>query len=223
LLEQPGHGPGLVAGSLADLRRINRWLGGVALTTAALGQLTASLAPGTPLTVLDVAAGGGDIARAVVAWGRRRGLVPRVVALDLSPAILAVAARGDRTGLRFVRGDGRRLPFASGSVDIAVCSLVLHHLPADDAVAMLAEMRRVARLGLVVNDLVRTWTGLAGAWVISRTLTRNPLTRHDAVVSVRRAYSRAELVDLARRAGLDSVIVAGRLGYRVAMTSGARR
>ena len=136
---------------------------------------------------------------------------------------LVVAPRGDRDGLRFIVGDGRRLPFADGSVDVAACSLVIHHLPPDEAVAMLREMRRVARRGVIVNDLIRTWLGLLGAWAVSRALTRNPLTRHDAPLSVRRAYTRAELVELARRAGLGPVVVAGWLGYRVSLTAGGGR
>ena len=43
--------------------------------------------------------------------------------------------------------------------------MVVHHLEPADAVALLREMARVARLGVVVNDLVRGRLYWAGAWV----------------------------------------------------------
>jgi ubiquinone/menaquinone biosynthesis C-methylase UbiE len=124
-------------------------------------------------------------------------------------------------GIHLVAADARALPFADGSVDVAICSLVLHHLRPDDAVAMLREMRRVARLGIVVNDLDRNWLGFAGAWLAGRLLTRNPLTRHDGPLSFRRAYTRREMTALAKRAGLGPVRFEGFLGYRQAMTARA--
>ncbi len=120
----------------------------------------------------------------------------------------------------FALADGRSLPLPDGSVDIAMCSLVLHHLRPADAVAMLREMRRVARRGVIVNDLVRNWLGYIGAVLFGQFCTRNPLTRNDGPLSVRRAYTRREMAVLAKRAGLGPVRFRGFLGYRVAMTAG---
>jgi hypothetical protein len=39
-----------------------------------------------------------------------------------------------------IESDARHLPFPDGSLDVAHCSLVVHHLDADDAVAALGEM-----------------------------------------------------------------------------------
>jgi hypothetical protein len=82
-------------------------------------------------------------------------------------------------------------------------------------------MCRVARRGIVVNDLVRNWPGYAGAWLFSHALTRNPLTRHDAPLSARRAYTRREMTALFTCAGLSSVASIGFLGYRVALIARA--
>src|SRR3990172_5958501 len=89
--------------------------------------------------------------------------------------------------------------------DIAHASLVLHHLEPDAAIAMLAEMSRVALLGIVVNDLDRGHVHLFGAWLIANLLTRNPYTRRDAPLSVRRAYRRPEMRELLGGAGLRPV------------------
>jgi ubiquinone/menaquinone biosynthesis C-methylase UbiE len=220
LLDRQGHDPAVLAGNLADLRRANRLLGGVRLTTHGLERLTQGLGPGAELTIVDVATGGADIPRAVLAWAERRGLRARVVATDLSLEVLRVAAEHAMPGVDLAAADACALPLGDGSVDVAICSLVLHHLRPDDAVTMLREMRRVARRGVVVNDLDRNWLGFAGAWLAGRVCTHNPLTRHDGPLSVRRAYTRAEMTALAERAGLGPVSFAGFLGYRMAMTAG---
>lgn len=220
-LDAPGEDAAPLAGSLADLRRVNRWLGGVRLTLRGLAALTEDLPPGAPLRVLDVGTGAGDVPEAIAAWARRRGLRPRIVATDASSDILALARPSPDVELAVA--DARSLPFPDRAFDVTACSLLLHHLGPEDAVLALREMRRVARLGLVVNDLVRSWVGYVGAWALSRAFTRNQITRHDAPLSVRRAYTRAEMGDLAARAGLGPVEFAGFLGYRVAMIAEASR
>jgi ubiquinone/menaquinone biosynthesis C-methylase UbiE len=220
LLDRPGHDQAVLAGNLADLRRVNRLLGGARLTVRGLERLTWDLGPGAGLTIVDVATGGADIPGALLDWARRRRLRVRVVATDLSLEVLRVAARDAPIGVDIVAADARALPFANASVDVAICSLVLHHLRPDDAVTMLREMQRVARRGVVVNDLDRNWLGFVGTWLAGRLLTRNPLTRHDGPLSVRRAYTRAEMAMLAGRAGLGPVSFEGFLGYRMAMTAG---
>lgn len=221
-MDLPGQDPALVAECLDDLRRLNLWSGGVFLTVRTLGRLTRELAPGAGFEILDVATGGGDFPRAMAAWARRRGLQTRILATDLSPKILSLAARGAPPGIEFAVADARRLPFADGSFDVATCSLFLHHLEPDDAVLMLKQMRRVARRGVIVNDLVRSWAGYLGALVLPRAMSKNPLFRHDAPLSIRRAYTRDEMAALATRARLGPVRFQGFPGYRVTMTAGAR-
>jgi hypothetical protein len=85
---------------------------------------------------------------------------------------------------------------------------------------MLREMRRVARLGVVVNDLERSRVGLLGAWLIGHLLTANRLTRHDAPLSVRRAYTAMEMATMLRSAGLVPVrTVRGAVGQRYAIAA----
>ena len=149
------------------------------------------------------------MAAALAAWARRRGFEPHVIAVDASPAIAKLAAErvGDEVDLRV--GDMLALELPDDAVDVATCSLVIHHFEPRDAARALRELGRVARLGVVVNDLVRTRLGLLGAHVVIRLLTRNAITRHDAVVSVRRAYTPERAARARRQAGLRAVHARG--------------
>jgi hypothetical protein len=68
---------------------------------------------------------------------------------------------------------------------------------------MAAAAHRVA----VVNDLLRSRLALGLVWVVTRALRLHPVSRHDGPLSVRRAYSAAELRVLAEKAGLARVVV----------------
>jgi ubiquinone/menaquinone biosynthesis C-methylase UbiE len=222
LLDGPLDEPATLDGNLRDLRRINRWLGGVSLSAAAIEALAAHRAD---LTMLDVGTGGADIPIALArrATARRRRL--QAIGIDNRPEVLAAARRAqpssggdDRVELHV--GDGRRLGFADRSFDVAHASLVLHHLDPPIAVEMLREMGRVARLGVVINDLDRSRVGWLGAWLIGHVLTANRYTRHDAPLSVRRAYRPQEASAMLYAAGLRPVrTIRGAFGQRYAIAA----
>lgn len=228
LLDGPLDDPAVLAGNLRDLRRVNRLLGGVRLSRLAMDRLL-SVAPisldARPISIIDVGTGGADIPVALLADARRKDRRLRMVAVDARPEVLD-AARAIRPAIDRVEGlelcvaDGGSLPFPDRTFDIAHASLLIHHLEPDDAVSILAEMARVARLGIVVNDLDRGRIHWLGAWLIGHLLTRNPYTRFDGPLSVRRAYTPREMRELLARAGLRPVgRFGGFIGHRYAFAA----
>lgn len=195
--------PVTLAGNLRDLSRVNRWLGGTALSRRAVLALTRGRTGTTEM--LDVGTGAADIPDALIGWLARSGRPLRVTAVDTRREILDAAQRRvtalpDVLRLELVSSD--RLPYPDASFDIAHCSLVLHHAEPADALRLLTEMARVSRVGVIVNDLERRRLFWFGAWLLSRVATRNAYTRHDAPRSVLRAYLSAEVAQIAARAGL---------------------
>ncbi len=222
LLDGPLDDPSALAGNLRDLRRINRLLGGVRLSRLAIERL----APGTdPIEIVDVGTGGADIPVALLADARRRGRDLRIIGVDARAEVLAAAiearpALARVAGLTLVTGNGRRLDWPDGAFALAHCSLVVHHLEPPEAIALLREMSRVARSGVVVNDLARGRLALLGARLVTAAMTRNRYTRNDAPLSVRRAYTLAEMRDLLAAAGLRPVAeIAGLFGHRYAIAA----
>jgi len=220
LLDGPLDDRPALVGNLRDLARVNRRLGGIDLSARAIE----ALAPGhSSIEVLDVGTGGADIPLALIDRGRDRGRLVRVTGIDNRPEVLEAAALADRrvtsTGELVLHvADGQALPFPDGAFEVAHSSLVMHHLEPDAARALLAEMARVARRGVVVNDLVRGRAAWAGAWALSHLATRNRFTRRDAPLSVRRAYSVAELTALLATAGIRvERRFDGPFGHRVAL------
>jgi hypothetical protein len=223
LLDGPLDDSVALAANLRDLSWINRHLGGVRLSQRALDALVASRAG--PLTLLDVGTGAADIPAALQTAEARRGRELGVTAIDSRPEVVAAALEvcpelASRAGFRILVGDGLSLPGADGSQDIVHASLLLHHLAPDDAIVLLGEMGRVAGIGIIVNDLARGWLPWLGAWLLGHTLTRSRLTRHDAPLSVRRAYTPTEMHRLLASAGLRPIAtIQGFLGHRYAIAA----
>jgi ubiquinone/menaquinone biosynthesis C-methylase UbiE len=222
LLDEVLDDPVALDGNLRDLARVNRLLGGVALSAAGIEALAPHV---TRLSLVDIGTGGADIPAALLERARRQGRALTITALDGRDEIVAAALRvnpelANTHGLILEAGDGRRLDFPDRSFDVAHCSLVLHHLEPEGAVGLLREMGRVARVGVVVNDLDRTRLNLAGALVLAKLATRNRYTRHDGPLSVRRAYRVPEVANLLRSAGLRPVrIFRGPFRHRYAIAA----
>jgi SAM-dependent methyltransferase len=222
-MDQPGADEGLIDDSLAFLTRLNDRMGWSRATLDAMAGLAqAELARAEParaeparaepsraaparaasagrrLSIVDVGTGAGDLPRAIVHDARFAGA--RVVGVDLHQRTADYARRHSRAQFEVLQADALALPFADKSVDLCVSGLFLHHLPDELAVRALAEMRRVSRLGVVAGDLLRSLRGLAGIRLLG--LMSNPMVRHDGEVSVRQAFTPAELRALFGRAGL---------------------
>jgi len=89
--------------------------------------------PAVGVTALDVATGGGHVARRL----RERGAT--VVTADPAPGM-----RADTTAF------AEDLPFADGSFDVVACRIAAHHFA--DVNAAIREMARVARDRVVIED-----------------------------------------------------------------------
>jgi len=196
--------------ALAALRRSNQWLG----IDALLVRAVAAVASTNEARILEVGVGSGSLIEALAADGQRTKEQHRLIGLDRSP--FAVANAQAHLGqsrptlnraVEFAVGDALQLPFADQSVDIVICSLLLHHFDPDDAVRLLQEAARVARHAVVVCDLDRSAFAWLLTWVVTRLLSRSRLFHVDGPRSVRAAYRPAELLRLAAQAGLGTATV----------------
>jgi ubiquinone/menaquinone biosynthesis C-methylase UbiE len=195
--------------SLADIDRLNAWFGGYALTLREVPKVTPALPRDTRLLVFDVGGGHAAFATRLVEWARRAGRRIRVIVVERDAETLTLARRvcAAYPEIALVRADATALPFGEGTADVVTASLVLHHLEPDAAIAALREMARAARGAVVINDLLRTRFALALVWLATRLLWCHPISRHDGPLSVRRAYSSAELGTLAEKAGIARLTV----------------
>jgi ubiquinone/menaquinone biosynthesis C-methylase UbiE len=181
-----------VSASLADLRRINRWFGGAA-TTREMVWAVARRTGATRLSLLEVAAGSGDVPGVVCRDLAARGIELPITLLDRVATHLQRA-----NGTARVVGDALALPFPADSFDLVGCCLFAHHLSPEQLACFVTEGLRVCRRAVLINDLIRHPVHLAAVYA-GLPLYRSRLTRHDAPASVRQAYTLAEMNEILRK------------------------
>lgn len=204
LLDESDGDPAALAANLRDLARLNRLAGGASASIAAIERLIPS---SHAASILDVGTGSADLPLAFARHGRAAGARWKVSAIDIRDDVIGHAAHATRSERDIVVevGDAAALPMGTGSVDVVHSSLLLHHLDPGEASAALVEMRRVARRGVVVNDLRRGPLAFVFGAPLVLALGRSPMTRHDGIVSLRRAYTLDELDELLAAAGLRTI------------------
>ena len=202
-----------------------RWQGEMQLLHRFWGELRAlehtlirdirNLRPG-PLSILDIGAGTGDILKFVKATLPDHDLF--LVAGDLAlDALDAVAAESPSSGIHPVECSGLSLPFDDDSFDYTICTLLLHHLSDEDALALIREMRRVSRLRFYVVDLNRHPVGYYCFKLISPFLFQ-PFLREDGALSILRSFTPDEIMRLAGKAGISDVTVEHSRGNRLVLS-----
>ncbi len=209
LMDRSGVPYGDLEVALQDLEVINRWLGGYRTTRLGVGRLTRGLPAGRALTVLDLGSGGTDLREVLRPLGRRF----EVTALDINPLMREFAARhGHSTNV--LTGSAHSLSFPDRSFDIVHASLFLHHCTDTEATRLLQQAVRIARLGVVINELQRHTFAVAGISVLTGLLARSPIVRHDAPLSVRRAFTRSELAAILSRAAVGEATTSWHWAFR---------
>lgn len=210
ILDDPDVADELRARSLADVARSNTIFGGSRAVRAELAAVLRG-SGATSVSLLDVGTGIGDIpALAMDSW-RERGVKITTFGIDISPCLLH---RAREKGLIPVCADALALPIATKSIDIVTCSQTLHHFEARDAIAVVRELDRVARVRVIISDIRRSWLAAAGIWLASYPLHFHPVSRHDGVVSVLRGFTPGELQELVRTSTEQTPLARRRLGFR---------
>lgn len=214
--------------ALRALSRINRISGTAGQLARQVARLATRHSPATgradsPLHVVDLACGGGDVTVAVARRLARLGITATVTGVDMSERALSVArgiadAAGASCppGLRF---EQRNLAHEGcPPCDVAISSLFLHHLDDPDATRLLASIASAARVGLVISDLVRSRLGLALAVLGTSLLARSRVARTDGPLSVRAARTPEEYRQLLAAAGLATATIRRTWPERVLIT-----
>jgi len=200
LMDLPNLDEAALRSDLQHIARLNRTFGG----RKAVETIFHKLADKTRrLVLVDLASGYGDHGRNLIQRAEARQKEVTVMAVDKQFQTLQIARDATPPGQKmfFVQADARQLPFRTQGADLVFCSLALHHFAETDALTVMREMARVSRHGAACVDLARSRLAAICIWFLTTFLIRDPMVRHDARLSIRRAFSHLEMKSLADRAG----------------------
>lgn len=175
--------------ALQELSVINTWLGGNKTTRKGVRMLLKRKILSSTLSILDVGAGGADIIKSI------EPLHPdtKFTSLDLNMRTCEYAVRGNPS-LMVVHGSILELPFQERSFDIVHASLFLHHFTEEQLRDILPSLYAVSRYGIIINDLRRSVFAYFGIFLLTQVFSRSAMVKNDGPLSVRRGFTRSELV-----------------------------
>jgi len=176
------------------MRFANRAGGGTRVVLGFLQRELAGAARPRTWRILDLGAGSCDIPLAIVKWARRHGHHVAVTCLDHNAGALELA----RAAL--ADPDGGPITLETADVftyrpkeafDYALASMVLHHFTAEEIRVLVAHLGQFVRRALLINDLRRCALNYLTCYLAVRRC--DPGVRHDALLSVRRGFTRRDL------------------------------
>lgn len=178
------------ARSRSDLQRVNRVMGNAAILTCALRKTKAR-----PQLIVELGAGDGTfllrvVQRQTLGWqGGKIIFVDRqsIVSTRTREAFQALGWDVDTTQADVLTW----LPQASGSIDLMIANLFLHHFQAPQLTELFSSAATRTNL-FVACEPRRSYAAIAGSSLLGL-IGCNDVSRHDAVISVRAGFADHEL------------------------------
>lgn len=190
--------------ALQGLARIHRLTGTVGRFWRSIERLCRAQ-PTRQLSVMDVGCGDGLLLRKLARRADIEGLSLRLIGCDFSSRALERCQReatADNLSIELHQLDVTNDPLPQPA-DVIINSLFLHHFSDAQVIEILQHFRVQARKLIVIEDLLRTPLGYGLCWLGTRLLTRSHVVHVDGLLSVRAAFSMAEMQALLRQAGMS--------------------
>jgi SAM-dependent methyltransferase len=187
---------------LNDIEKLNRWFLGYRPVLHWLDSLNLSRLT-SPLRILDIGCGRGDLLRHISRWANTRGITVKLTGCDINPDSIEIAAEANSnaSSVEWIAADVFNLD-GRIAADIVVSSLFTHHLRERDVVRFLQWMEERAQTGWFINDLSRAPLPYWLIMAFTRVAGLHRFVQHDAPVSFRRAFVADDWRSMCRAAGL---------------------
>lgn len=176
----------------------------------------------TPVRILDIGCGLGHVLR-WLAWHETLGPAVELVGVDLNSALVSGAvalSRAERLKVEFLVGDALTSRTAPDPPRTIVISTgLLHHLGSEDLPEFFASHRRLGIAAFAHWDIEPSGWTTVGAWMFHRGRMREAVSRHDGVMSARRAHPASVLLDAAAKGAGDYRVFCGSTSRAVRRTA----
>ena len=198
-------GRGLIQ-ALHELESINYLLGGNYATLNGLSQLLDRVSREGELHIADLGCGSGDMLKLVRRLLDRRGIRAKLTGIDANPNVISFAVANTPAACRihYELMNVLSAAFSTRQFDIVIATLFFHHLSDAQMITFFKQMKNQVSTGMVINDIHRHWFAYYAIKWLTRFFSRSPMVRHDAPVSVLRAFRKQELKEILRSAGIEN-------------------
>jgi 2-polyprenyl-3-methyl-5-hydroxy-6-metoxy-1,4-benzoquinol methylase len=187
-----------------ELHWVNRFLGGY---KASLFGVKIALKNGNIRTLIDIGCGGGDSLAKI----KKTHAKLNCKGIDIAEASNEYCIQ-NHPELEFITADYNTLKFSQEETIIHT-ALFNHHLNPAENVLFLKWAKDNAAY-LIINDLQRSFAAWLGIYLIKQWPWFSYLFKNDAPLSVKRAHSKTEWIDMLKSAGITNYTLYSKPMYR---------
>lgn len=190
--------------ALRELQIINKYLGGISTTKKALKYFICSKKE--KLKILDIGSGSSDNLIAA------KNKFPSLQILSIDKNLRALS--NTKNSLKKINSDAFHLPIKNESCDIVHAALFLHHFTEEQIQKLLEEFLRIAKKGIVINDLQRSYLALLGIKILTILFSKSEMVKNDGPLSVKRGFTIPELLNLLSNSGITDFVIKKKWAFR---------
>ncbi len=196
--------------NLVELDFINTWLGGHAITKKGIALF--DIKKISHIHIAELGCGGGDNLRIIAAYLTQRKISHTLTGIDLKPACIQYA-REKNPSIQWICSDYKLVHFEK-KPDILFSSLFCHHFSQQELIEQLQWMKANSTQGFFINDLQRHPLAYYAIQALTQLFSTSYLVKHDAPLSVARAYTKAEWATLFKQANLSTFTIQWKWAFR---------
>lgn len=156
--------------------------------------------------IADLGCGAGEQLMVMNQWAKSYQFTIQLIGVDANPFMINYAKTKSRTAsnIEYKNINIFSSEFSQMQFDIITINSVCHHFNDASLTDLFRQLANQARLAVIINDLHRHWLSYYGIKWIARIFNFSYLTKHDAPLSVLRAFRKQELIDLLKQSHLNS-------------------
>ncbi len=178
--------------TLQQIARVNQLLGGIHVVCNGLNQIVQQNKQKKEWVICDYGCGGGEIARAICDFCRKKGIRCKIYAIDANSYTIdyARALSLNYPEIEFRVAD----VFNSEGIqaDISTASLFLHHFTEEEIQVLIKKWMRNSTY-VLVNDLQRSKIAYFLFYLVCKIVGASPMVQNDGLISIKKGFIKKEL------------------------------
>lgn len=202
--------------TLRELETINTLLGGNYVTLSGIKTLLQKKKVTQDVSVADLGCGGGDILQLIAEKAKHFNTSLQLTGIDANPNIIEFARKNSEQfpKIEYEAIDIFSNEFRQKKFDVIIGTLFFHHFSSPQLVDLFSQLKSQASVGIVINDIHRHWLAYYSIRLLTKVFSKSAMVKFDAPLSVLRAFTKRELVDILTSAGIENFSIRWMWAFR---------
>jgi 2-polyprenyl-3-methyl-5-hydroxy-6-metoxy-1,4-benzoquinol methylase len=202
--------------ALDKIAKINRLLGGNAITLKGIKKLIAATSKSQKISIIDIGCGNGDMLRSLGDYANAEGFSFELIGIDANQFTIQHARNlSDKyPNIQYFCEDICDTDFQRLKYDIAICTLTLHHFKDNAILDLMTIFKNNCNIGIVINDLHRSAISYRMFQLLCIVFGLNYMSRQDGLTSILRGFKKEELVSFSQKLNFKKYTVNWKWAFR---------